>query len=134
MAARAEDEQTHAAAVVSRKRGFDFDVVKLLAVTLLLAGGVYANWYFRDQSVLYRALAFIVLAGICVAIAGQTAVGHSVWSLIKEARVEIRRVVFPTRTETTNSTMVVVAFIIVVALVLWVLDLMFGAIISRLIG
>ena len=134
MAARAEDNQTHANSVVSRKRGFDFDVVKLLAVTLLLAGGVYANWYFRDQSVLYRALAFIVLAGICVAIAGQTTVGHSVWSLIKEARVEIRRVVFPTRTETTNSTMVVVAFIIVVALVLWVLDLMFGAIISRLIG
>ena len=83
---------------------------------------------------LYRALAFIVLAGVCAMIAVNTAVGRSVWTLVKEARVEIRRVVFPSLDETTQTTLIVVAVVVVIALVLWVLDLAFGAIISNLIG
>ena len=134
MTARVDDEQTRSASDVAHRRGFDFDVVKLLLVAAMLGAGVYANWYFRDQSVLYRALALIVLAGACAVIAGNTAVGRSVWSLIKEARVEIRRVVFPSMNETTNTTMIVVGFIIIVALVLWLLDFLFGAVISKLIG
>ena len=128
------DEQSRAVTVAGRRRGLDLDVVKLLLVGLLLAAGIYGNWYFRDQSVLYRALAFIVLAAVAAMVAVNTAAGRSVWSLIKEARVEIRRVVFPSLDETTQTTLIVVAVVVVIALVLWVLDLAFGAIISNFIG
>ena len=134
MTTRADDDRARGVVLTTRKRSFDLDIAKLLLVGLLLVGGVYANWYFRDQSVLYRALALIALAGACAAIAVNTAAGRSVWSLVKEARVEIRRVVFPSLDETTQTTLIVVAVVVVIALVLWVLDLAFGAIISNLIG
>jgi preprotein translocase subunit SecE len=44
------------------------------------------------------------------------------WNLIKGSRTEIRKVVWPTRQETTQTTMIVVVFVFVMALILWALD------------
>jgi len=52
----------------------------------------------------------------------QTEKGAWAWNLAKEARVEVRKVVWPTTQETTQTTLIVVAVVIVVALILWGLD------------
>jgi|TARA_Y100000310_G_scaffold91044_2_gene88322 preprotein translocase subunit SecE len=99
-----------------------FDTVKWVLVVLIVAGGVYANSYYAMESMLYRALAGVVLAAIAVAIALQTEQGKATWELAKEARVEIRKVVWPTPEERRMTTLIVVAVVIFVAFVLWALD------------
>jgi len=99
-----------------------FDGLKWVLVLLIVIGGVYANSYFATESMLYRALAGVVLTAIAVAIALQTEQGRATWELAKEARVEIRKVVWPTPEERLQTTLIVVAVVIFVAFVLWGLD------------
>lgn len=111
-----------------------FDGLKWIVVFALVAVGVVANSYFSDQSLLYRVLGLLVLAGIAGFVALQTAKGASFWELIKGSRTEIRKVVWPTRQETVQTTMIVVAFVLLVALMLWGLDSLLGWLVSLVIG
>ncbi len=56
------------------------------------------------------------------------------WALIKGARTEIRKVVWPTRQETVQTTMIVVVFVVLVVLLLWGLDSFLGWLVSLAIG
>jgi preprotein translocase subunit SecE len=71
---------------------------------------------------LFRALAGVLVAAFTVGVALQTEKGAWVWNLAKEARVEVRKVVWPTPQETTQTTLIVVGVVILVALILWALD------------
>jgi preprotein translocase subunit SecE len=53
---------------------------------------------------------------------------------VQGSRVELRKVVWPTREDTTKMTLVVVAAIIVMGLFFWLLDMMLGAITRYLTG
>ena len=64
----------------------------------------------------------------------QTSKGRSFFVLLKEARVEIRKVVWPTRQETTQTTLIVVAVVLVMALLLWGLDSLLGWLVSMVVG
>ncbi len=101
---------------------YQLDSLKWLIVVAILAGGIYANSYYAAIEPLYRALAGLVIAGVALAISLRTEKGAWVWDLAKEARVEVRKVVWPTTQETTQTTLIVVAVVIFVALVLWALD------------
>lgn len=110
------------------------DGLKWVVVFAMLAAGVYGNAYFGEESLLYRVLILVVVAGAASAVAVQTAKGRVFWELLKDARIEIRKVVWPNREETTQTTLIVLALVIVVALILWGLDSLLGWIISGLIG
>ena len=99
-----------------------FDPVLWIIVVAIVLGGVYANTVFVAINVLIRAVAGLGLAAVAIAIALQTGRGHAGWQLAKEARVEVRKVIWPTRQETTQTTMIVVGVVILVALLLWGLD------------
>jgi preprotein translocase subunit SecE len=101
---------------------YQLDALKWVVVIGILAGGIYANSYYAAIEPLYRALAGVVIAGFAFAIALQTEKGAFVWDLAKEARVEVRKVVWPTNQETAQTTLIVVAVVIFVALILWALD------------
>ena len=111
-----------------------FDRVKWVVVVALVAVGVYGNSYFADESLLYRVLGLLVLAAVAGLIALQTAQGSAFWDLVKGSRTEVRKVVWPTRQEAVQTTMIVVAFVILVALVLWGLDSLLGYLVSLVIG
>ena len=110
------------------------DWLKWLVVVALLAGGVYGNWYYQDESLLVRVVALITLAIVSALIAVQTERGRGNWSLMKEARIEVRRVVWPTNQETTQTTLVVIVLVFIFALILWGLDSLLGWAISSIIG
>jgi preprotein translocase subunit SecE len=110
-----------------------YDAVKWVAVIALLAVAVVGNSYYSDQSLLYRVLGILVFAVAAGLVALQTAKGASFWALVKGARTEIRKVVWPTRQETVQTTMIVVGFVLLVALLLWGLDSFLGWIVSRAI-
>ena len=110
------------------------DWVKWLVVVALLAGGIWGNWYYRDQSLLARVFAMVGIAAVALTIAAFTERGRSIWALLKESRVEIRRVVWPTWPETRQTTFIVVLLVLAFSLILWGLDSALGFVVSRLIG
>ncbi|MEJ2533271.1 MAG: preprotein translocase subunit SecE [Halioglobus sp.] len=111
-----------------------FDTLKWIVVFALVAVAVVGNSYFSDQSLLYRVLGIVALAVVAGLVALQTAKGAAFWALIKGARTEIRKVVWPTRQETIQTTMIVVAFVLLVALILWGLDSFLGWLVSLAIA
>lgn len=98
------------------------DWLKWALVFAILGAGVFGNWYYQDQSLLYRVVALLALGVSAFYIAIQTEKGRNAWTLIKEARGEIRRVVWPTWEETSQTTMIVLVLVLIFALILWMLD------------
>jgi preprotein translocase subunit SecE len=67
-------------------------------------------------------------------VASTTERGGAFWNLVKGSRTEIRKVVWPTRQETTQTTVIVVVFVFVAALILWALDSLLGWAASFVLG
>jgi preprotein translocase subunit SecE len=110
------------------------DWIKWAVVAVIVLAGVYANSYFAAESVLLRTIGLLVLAGAAGWIAAQTTKGRAFVNLCLEARIEIRKVVWPSRQETTQTTIVVLIVIFIVALILWLLDWGLNGAVSAIIG
>ena len=111
-----------------------FDLLKWLLVVVLVVVGVVGNQYYSAQPILYRVLALLAIAAVAAFVALQTGKGKAFSVLAKEARAEIRKVVWPTRQETTQTTLIVVAVVLVMALLLWWLDSLLGWLVSLIVG
>ena len=101
---------------------YQLDSLKWLLVFFVVGGGIYANSYYAAIEPLFRALAGVMVAAFTIGVALQTEKGAWAWNLAQEARVEVRKVVWPTTQETTQTTLIVVGVVILVALILWALD------------
>ncbi|MCU5784871.1 preprotein translocase subunit SecE [Alcanivorax balearicus MACL04] len=110
------------------------EVIKWLVVAALVAAAVFGNSYFSDVSPLYRALGVVAVALVAAFVALQTEQGRSFNQLRKDSMVELRKVVWPTRQETLQTTLIVLVFVVIVALLLFVLDWALSGLISMLIG
>lgn len=110
------------------------DGLKWSVVVLLAIAAVVGNYYFSSEPVIFRAIAIVVVALVAGYVALQTAKGHKFARFAKESRAEIRKVVWPTRQETIQTTLIVVAFVLVMAIILWALDSLFGWVISIIVG
>ena len=106
------------------------DMFKWVVVFALLAGLVTANTMYGEISVLYRAIAAVVVVAVAGFIAASTLKGSTFLSFAKESRTEVRKVVWPTRQEANQTTLIVLAATLVMALILWGLD----GIIVRVVG
>ena len=95
---------------------------------------VYGNSYFAQEALLYRVLAVIIVSGLGLFVISTTEEGKESLKIILESRSEIRRVVWPTRVETTQTTLIVLVAITIAALMLWGLDSLFGWATARLLG
>ena len=73
------------------------DILKWIVVVGLVGGLAVGNAYFSGESVLYRALAAVAILVLAGFVALQTVKGRAFADLIREARGELRRVVWPTR-------------------------------------
>ena len=98
------------------------DRLKLVAAVAVVIAGIAGFYYFDELSVLLRAGVVIVgvLAGAGIALT--SAPGQAAWEFAKGARLELRKVVWPTRRETIQGTGIVLLMVIVVGLYLWLLD------------
>lgn len=109
------------------------DKIKWLLVLLILGFGIWGNSYFSEESFLYRVIAIIGLSIVAILIAASTQKGIIIWELFKASRTEIRKVIWPTRQETTQTTAIVFIMLLVVALILWLLDWGLGSIVDTVI-
>ena len=84
------------------------DRIKWGMIILLLTAGMVASYYYSDMAWALRVTGWIVLGCVLAAIAMQTASGQQFWAFAKDARAELRKVVWPTRPETIQTTAIVV--------------------------
>jgi preprotein translocase subunit SecE len=110
------------------------DIVKWVLAIALLISAVAVNQYFPELSVLYRALGIVALVAIALFVAAATTKGAQFLTFAKEARTETRKVVWPTRQEATQTTMIVLAATFVMALLLWGLDGVLVRVVSFVTG
>ncbi len=118
-------------------QNYRLDPLKWIIITVLIAVGVFGNWYLATTaniSVFYRVLGLLLLAVIAIFIGLKTQKGQNFFNLVKSARAEIRKVVWPTRQETKQTTLIVVVVVLITALILWGLDALFGWLISLIVG
>jgi preprotein translocase subunit SecE len=95
---------------------------KLVTAILLVLAGVAAFYVLRAQPEWLRWLS--VLAGLVLAAAvfASSARGRAFWQFMLDARLELRKVVWPSRQETATTTAVVFGFVIIAGLFFWALD------------
>jgi len=99
-----------------------FDTPKWGVVFLLLAGAVAGNYFYSEASVLIRAVAVVVAVAVAGLVALQTEKGSNALVFAKEARTEVRKVVWPTRQEAVQTTGIVLVVTLLMSLLLWGLD------------
>jgi preprotein translocase subunit SecE len=99
-----------------------FDTVKWGVIFALLIAAVAGNYVYGEESVLIRAVAVVVLVGIAGLVALQTEKGRNAAIFAKEARTEVRKVVWPTRQEAIQTTGIVLVVTLLMSLLLWGLD------------
>ena len=83
---------------------------------------VFGNSYFVEVAFLYRVLAVLGLFIVGLVLIALTSFGSNALKLMKESRTEIRKVVWPTRMETTQTFMIVFGAIIILCLFFWGLE------------
>ncbi len=99
------------------------DIIKLLLSAAALVGGLYAYYYYETE-IAQAIRVLMVLGGTAagIGIAMTSTQGHRLWYFIQGSRVEIRKVVWPTKQETTQTAIAVFVFTLIMMLFFWVLD------------
>ena len=98
------------------------DKAKLAAAGLLVVGGVAAFYLLGQQSLWLRVITLLVLIAAAVGVFLTSAQGKELIAFSQDALKEMRKVVWPTRPEATQMTLYVFAFVVVMALFLWLVD------------
>lgn len=109
----------------------------VFALSILIAatvGNRYAPELFPQLSVWVRGVVLVIMAVAALALTLMTTQGKSFLKLLSEAQIEARRIVWPTKDETMQTTLIVCAVVLVMSLVLWGVDSLFGWMISSVIG
>lgn len=99
------------------------DWFKWLVVSILLCAALVGNYYYSNQvSTPLRTAGWLIILAIAALVASTTQKGKWVVEFFKDSRAELRKVIWPTREEIMQTTLVVAAMVVILALILWGLD------------
>ncbi len=98
------------------------DTLKMASAVAILLSSVFSFYYFSELSVLIRVLAVIFSVILSLMIFFSTQRGIIFWDFIQGSRVEMRKVVWPTKQETIQTTLTVFVFVLVLGIFFWLLD------------
>jgi len=110
------------------------DTMKLLGAGALVLFGLVAFYYFEGQSLLMRVVGLLIIAGLAAFIVYQTDLGKRTVSFFRDARTEVRKVVWPSRAETTQTTATVFVIVIIVGIFLWLFDMLLAFLFRTVTG
>ncbi|MEX0375539.1 preprotein translocase subunit SecE [Spiribacter pallidus] len=101
------------------------DKAKLALAAGTFLAGVVGFYLLEGQSDLIRVIGMVAVAALAIAIAMTSQPGRNAWAFAQEARQELRRVVWPTRQESLQTTLIVLVMVFIVAILLWLMDMFF---------
>lgn len=99
------------------------DSAKLAIAIALVVGGIIAYYWFETQAWYLRGAYVVGATLLGLFLAWQTAVGRNTLSFILSSRNEVRKMVWPTRQETLQTTMAVIVVVLITGILMWGLDL-----------
>lgn len=102
------------------------NLAKLVAAVLILAGGIYGFYALGDSSKALRIVTLVLALLASLGVAAVTEQGKMARSFLHESQFEMRKVVWPTRQEATQTTLVIVFVVLVISVILWLIDMLLG--------
>ncbi len=123
----------------AEQQSSSLDTVKLVVALALLVLGVagfyyFASWQGEPVSLLFRVLGLLAVAGLGAFIALTTASGRRLTGFMQDSRTEVRKMVWPTRAETMQTTLMVFVIVLIVTIFLWLVDMLLGWGVRSLLG
>ena len=106
----------------------------LLMSLLLLLAGIVAFYYFSEIRLFYRVLGLFVILGLSGYIVYQTNFGKTVYTYVLESKIELKKVSWPTKQETTQTAIGVIVIVVIIGILLWLLDMLLAWSIGTLYG
>lgn len=113
---------------------FSLDGVKWLLGIALLAGASIGFNYYAAYPFLYRFFALLLALFFALFLFWKTERGRLFIKLMRASRVEISKVIWPTRPEVWQTSLMVSLVALVAAVVFWLADIFFGWLVSLFIG
>ncbi|WP_068861079.1 preprotein translocase subunit SecE [Perlucidibaca aquatica] len=110
------------------------NTMKWVVAIALIAAAALVNRMLPEMSLVLRGLLMTALGVAALVLAALTLQGKSFIDLLQQAQVELRKVVWPTRQETSQTTLIVLVVVVIMSLLLWGMDSLFGFAISAVIG
>jgi preprotein translocase subunit SecE len=99
------------------------DTAKLLGSIVLIIAGIFAYYWFNSQSGLLRTAYVIIGVILALLLAWQTRLGRNTWGFVQSSRNEVRKMVWPTREETFQTTVAVIVVVLITGVLMWLLDI-----------
>jgi len=106
----------------------------LIAAIGVLVVGMILFYYFSDIRLFYRLVGMIAVLILSGYIGYQSDFGKLVYSYVTDSKIELKKVTWPTKQETTQTTLGVIFVVIVVGILLWLFDMLLGWAIGTLYG
>ncbi len=110
------------------------DKIKLLVAFLLVAAGIAGYYYLHDSPSVLRLVSILVGLLLATGVAWTSESGKRFFTFGGDSVAEVKRVVWPTRKETIQTTAVVIAFAVTMALFLWAVDASLMVVVNKMMG
>lgn len=111
------------------------DTVKLILAVLILGAGIYGFYYLEGETLTWiRVLGLLAVAGLAAFVASLSAQGKTLIQFFSDARGELQKIVWPTRQETIQTTLIILVVVLIIGIVLWLMDWTFAKLIGLLVG
>jgi len=107
---------------VGQEQSSLLDTLKLVGSVLILLVGIVSYYYLIQISILFRVLMVLASVVVSLVIFFQTQRGKTLWEFFQGSRVEIKKVIWPTRQETFQTTLTVFVFVLIMGIFFWLLD------------
>ena len=104
-----------------------------LFIAFIILSIIAGNLYFDTVNISLRITTILILALIALGLASLTQKGKLTWIFIKEARLELRKVVWPTRQETLRTSFLIFVIVVLMSLILWAIDSLFALLVSSIV-
>ncbi len=114
------------AATSANSQTSSFDILKLIIAIALLFVAMGGFYYFSQESLLYRVLGLLAVVGVAAGVALTTHSGKNLIGFMGNARTEVRKMVWPSRAETIQTTLVVIIMVAILAVFLLIIDSILG--------
>ncbi len=109
------------------------NVYLIMSIGVLIIG-MFLFYFYSDVRLFYRVLGMISVVILSGFIGYQSDFGKLVYSYVTDSKVELKKVTWPTKQETTQTTLGVIFVVIVVGILLWLFDMLLGWAIGTLYG
>ncbi len=108
---------------ISHSQNNSLDIAKWIVAIALITVGMVGFYYFADYHILARAGTLVLLVLIAGFVMANTYKGRQTLVFLHEAHIEVRKVVWPTREDTMQTTGIVSLVVVIVAIFVWLIDI-----------